>query len=96
MTLSTYAIPRGKVGFWAFWDWLKGVFGKEPPVVGELDPLLSPKGAEAERSMVDILKAKKATECLNDTGNTDEYYRIKGLSTKDFLKEFAPGWNGKK
>jgi len=87
---------RDPSGQGPIWDWIKTVFGKEPPVVGELDPLLSPEGAEAERAMVEILKAKKAIDCLNKTGDTDEYYRIKGLSTKDFLKEFAPGWNGKK
>jgi RHS repeat-associated protein len=69
------------------WDWIHGVFGKEPPVVGEAGQLLSPEGAEAERSVVDILQAKRALDCLDETGDVEVYHRIKGLSTKDFLKE---------
>jgi len=76
---------EGIAGF--IWDWIHGVFGKEPPVVGELGQALSPEGAEAERKAVDILQAKRALDCYNETGDVDVYNRIRGLSTRDWLKE---------
>jgi RHS repeat-associated protein len=74
--------------FWQeIWDWIHGVFGKEPPVVGEAGQLLTPEGAEAAAGEVKSLQEQRARGCLDETGDPAVYDRIKGLSTRDWLKE---------
>ncbi|MGA8152649.1 MAG: RHS repeat-associated core domain-containing protein [Terriglobales bacterium] len=79
--------PSGQ-GFWqSVWDWVHGVFGKEPPVINELGQLASEDGVKAAKGEVSSFQEQRATECLAETGDPDVYHRIKELSTKDWLKE---------
>lgn len=69
------------------WDWIKGVFVPTPRPLSPLEQLLSPEGAKMEEGMFRMLREKVAKDRFGDTGNYEEYLRIRGM-TYDELTEY--------
>ncbi len=76
----------------AIWGWVKGWGARMPPVIGQLEPLLSKEGAAAQRGLAEALKEKFAKDRLAETGDTEEYYRIREMPLDEFLETYAPDW----
>lgn len=77
------------------WAWLKGVFGKTPRVIGGLDPLASEDAVPAIRGEIASWQDTVAKTVLRDTGDMDEFSRIKGLAPAEFIAEAMTGkWDG--
>jgi hypothetical protein len=75
------------------WGWLKGVFLHR--LVGAVEPLASEEGAAAELGQLQSMQDAVAKEVLGQTGDTDEFSRIKGLSPAEFAQEAMTGkWDG--
>jgi RHS repeat-associated protein len=64
-----------------------------PPVISTLSGAASAEGAVAERAAVDAIRKKVLDECLSRDDAAEEIDRRRNLSTEEFLREFAPGWN---
>jgi hypothetical protein len=72
----------------AIWDWIEDVFSPDPlpPGFDPLDPDLAPPAMEGWVKTVKEMKARQALQ----RGDEDEYYRIRNMSTEEYLKEFGP------
>jgi hypothetical protein len=73
------------------WSLITAAFEKTPPIISDLEPLASEEGAAAEYGAIQMLQNRVATDVLNDTGDTDEYYRIRGLTPAEFAQEAMTG-----
>ncbi|HET7636513.1 MAG TPA: hypothetical protein VFK93_02420 [Candidatus Limnocylindria bacterium] len=77
------------------WSLITAAFEKTPPIISDLEPLASEEGAAAEYGAIQMLQNRVAVDVLNETGDTDEYYRIKGLTPAEFAQEAMTGkWDG--
>jgi hypothetical protein len=77
------------------WAWLKGVFSKVPRVLGGLEPLASEDAVPAIRGEIASWQDTVAKTVMRDTGNYDEFSRIKNLSPAEFIAEAQTGkWDG--
>lgn len=75
------------------WSWVKGVF--LPKVPGSVEPLLSPEGAEMQCGAMEALRERVAKDVLAETGDAEEYYRIRHLTMEEFYNEAQTGkWDG--
>lgn len=77
------------------WSLITAIFEKTPPLISDLEPLASEEGAAMEFGALEMLQNRVATDVLNETGDTDEYYRIRGLTPAEFADEARTGkWDG--
>jgi hypothetical protein len=77
------------------WSLITAIFEKTPPLISDLEPLASEEGAAMEFGALQMLQNRVATDVLNDTGDIEEYYRIKGLTPAQFADEARTGkWDG--
>lgn len=74
----------------AAWHMIKGVFSKTPPVLSQLEALLSEEGAAAQRGGLQVLQEKAAKEYYNATGDVEDYYRVRNMTMEEFA-EFVRG-----
>jgi hypothetical protein len=73
------------------WSLITAIFEKTPPLISDLEPLASEEGAGMEFGALQMLQNRVATDVLNDTGDVDEYYRIRGLTPAEFADEARTG-----